>query len=70
GILSYQEWLIKPDREIYDLLLRRYELKPEECLFFDDRADNCETAERVGIHTHRFIGYEDAVAYLRTLGIL
>lgn len=69
GILSYQEQLLKPEPAIYELLLRRYGLNPSECLFFDDREDNCMGAERFGIHTHRFIGYEDAMACLKGLGI-
>lgn len=37
GILSYQEKLIKPDPAIYQLLLRRYGLKAEECVFWMTR---------------------------------
>ena len=49
GIVSYQVKEIKPDRRIYELLLNKYDLKPEECLFFDDRADNVETARKMEI---------------------
>lgn len=44
GILSFQERLIKPDPEIYQLLLKRYKLKAEECVFIDDTAKNVEAA--------------------------
>ena len=50
GIVSYQVHALKPDREIYEILLARYDLVADQCLFFDDRADNVEGARKVGIH--------------------
>ena len=44
--------LVSPERGhagIYELLLNKYDLKAEECLFFDDRADNVEGARNLGI---------------------
>ena len=49
GIVSYQVKEIKPGRRIYELLLNKYDLKAEECLFFDDREDNVEAARTMGI---------------------
>ena len=49
GIVSYQVKEIKPYRRIYELLLNKYDLKAEECLFLDDRADNVEGARNLGI---------------------
>ncbi|NBJ94067.1 HAD family hydrolase [Parablautia muri] len=49
GILSFQERLIKPDPEIYQLLLKRYKLKAEECVFIDDTAKNVEAAVKEGM---------------------
>lgn len=48
-VVSYQVHLIKPDPRIYQCLLERYGLKPEECIFFDDRKENVEGALAVGI---------------------
>lgn len=42
--------LLKPEQEIYELLLKTYSLKPEECLFIDDVKANIEGAEKCGIH--------------------
>ena len=50
GILSYKEHLIKPEPEIYQLLLKRYGLKAEESVFLDDTLKNVEAAEEQGIH--------------------
>lgn len=50
-IISAQEHVKKPNEEIYKLLLNRYELKAEECLFIDDddSGRNYETANKIGI---------------------
>ena len=50
GILSYREQLIKPDAEIYELLLERYSLNAHESVFIDDTAENIEAARKLGIH--------------------
>lgn len=51
GIWSYQDHLIKPDPKIYELLLSRYSLKANECLFIDDHIENLDEARRHGIYT-------------------
>lgn len=49
GILSWSVKLIKPDKAIYELLLKRYSLKAEECVFLDDSEKNVEAAREVGM---------------------
>ncbi|MBO4213196.1 MAG: HAD family phosphatase [Clostridia bacterium] len=51
GIRSYKEHLLKPEPEIYKLLLDRYGLAADECLFVDDLENNTKGANAVGIHT-------------------
>lgn len=46
--------MLKPEREIYEHVLERYQLKPEECLFIDDRPENAEAARAVGMRAHVF----------------
>ena len=50
GILSYKERLVKPNPEIYRLLLKRYGLKAGECVFIDDTKKNVDAAIEEGIH--------------------
>ena len=50
AIFSYTVKQIKPDLEIYETLLNQYRLKPDECVFIDDRMENIEGAEKAGIH--------------------
>ena len=53
AVVSYRIHMIKPEPEIYHYLLDQYSLKPEECLFLDDKKVNVEAAEREGIRTVR-----------------
>ena len=50
GILSWMDRLIKPDPAIYQLLLDRFGLKADECVFIDDTKVNIEAGEALGIH--------------------
>ncbi|MCR4782797.1 MAG: HAD family phosphatase, partial [Lachnospiraceae bacterium] len=40
GVFSYKVKLIKPDHKIYETILEKYNLKPEECVFLDDNENN------------------------------
>lgn len=51
GIASNRVHLLKPDPEIYRLLVETYRLKAEECLFIDDMPVNTEAARMLGFHT-------------------
>lgn len=69
GILSYKDKVTKPDRQIYELLLGRFGLKAEECVFLDDTKKNIDGAHVVGIHGILFQNREQAVAELKKLGV-
>ncbi len=68
-IFSFKEGIVKPDRRIYELLLDRYGLKAEECVFIDDTQKNVEAARTLGFEGIVFDGYEDAVQKLKELGV-
>ena len=59
-MFSYMCHAIKPEKEIFENLLNKYDLKAEECVFIDDRAENIEGAERVGFVGIQFKSYEQA----------
>ena len=48
-IVSGEEKTRKPFKEIYDLTLNRFNIKPESALFIDDNLRNIEAAESLGI---------------------
>ncbi|MBQ7364816.1 MAG: HAD family phosphatase [Clostridia bacterium] len=68
GIICSADYRVtKPDTRLYKILLDTYALTAEECLFIDDRADNIEAAERLGIHGYLFDGDAKTLAqYLDT----
>ena len=53
-IISCETALIKPEKEIYSLLLERYNLEPEQTMFIDDRKENTDAAAELGIVPFHF----------------
>lgn len=49
--LSQDINLRKPNRNIFDFVLRENNLVANECLFIDDTKDNTDTADAMGFHT-------------------
>ena len=68
-VVSGTEKLIKPDPEIFLLLLNRYNLKAEESVFIDDNAKNIATAKNLGFATIHIKPETDLGEELRNLGI-
>lgn len=48
-VVSADEHLMKPEPEIYRCLFDRFNLKPEECLFADDREENILGGQQLGM---------------------
>jgi len=53
-VVSADVKLVKPDPEIFRVLLRRHNLNPARTLFIDDNAHNIATAKSLGLVTHHF----------------
>lgn len=68
-ILSYREKMTKPDPAVFQLLLDRYQICPEEAVFIDDTLVNIHAAEKLGIHGIHFQSLEQAKEELKKLGI-
>lgn len=49
GVFSCDVKLLKPDDAIYQELIEKYGIDPENAVFFDDLEANCEGARRAGI---------------------
>lgn len=67
GIISYEVGRVKPDPEIYRLLLEKYDLKPQECVFIDDMPQNIEMAKSLGINGIVYKNYEQVQDELHSL---
>jgi len=58
-LVSGDEKLAKPDPAIFHLLLNRYNLQAQDCLFIDDSKINIEAASRIGFETHHFTSAQE-----------
>lgn len=54
--ISADYQMIKPDPVIYQTFFKEFDLRPEECLFIDDRLDNVEAAIAQGMDAIQFTG--------------
>jgi 2-haloacid dehalogenase len=68
-VVSAHERLIKPDPAIYHVLLERYGLSANDCVFIDDSARNIESARAVGMQGVHFVEPIDLRAQLRVAGV-
>ncbi len=50
-VISYEEKVIKPEKAIYDILVSRYNLIPQECVFLDDHSSFLKPAKQLGMST-------------------
>lgn len=51
-LISADYKLLKPEKEIYQALFERFDLKPEECYFIDDVQKNIDGAKAAGMDGH------------------
>ena len=63
-IISSDEKVIKPEPAIYQRLFDKFDIKPEECIFTDDKVENVEGGKRLGMDG---IVFTDAKQYEREL---
>ncbi len=50
-VTSFAEGCCKPDRKIFEIVLRRYGLDPAQTVMLDDSEANCQAAEAVGMQS-------------------
>lgn len=60
----------KPNREIFEFVMRENNLNPKETLFIDDSPQHLKTAEMLGLNTHLLTAEETLESYLYDSGIL
>lgn len=59
---SYEMGMRKPDPEIFNTLIRKHDLSPKRTLFVDDKKENTDVAESLGLHVWNLqVGKEDVV---------
>jgi len=58
---SFDHGIIKPDKAIYEKILRENDLRPEETLYIDDTAENLPPAAELGMYVYHLEEGEDLV---------
>ncbi len=60
-VVSFEEGVAKPDRKIYRTAAKKLGVKPEECVFVDDKLRNVEVADELGMEGIVYTSLEDLV---------
>ena len=60
GVFSCDVKLIKPQREIYECLAKKFHLNPSECVFLDDIERNIQAARDFGFNAIQFVTFQQA----------
>ena len=68
-IFSFDEGMVKPEPEIYNLALERLDVKPEEAIFVDDKERNTVAAEKLGIRSIIFKSFDQFKKELLEFGV-
>ncbi|MCX4268232.1 MAG: HAD family phosphatase [Lachnospiraceae bacterium] len=66
-VISYQVEMVKPNPKIYQYLAEKYQIKPEEAVFLDDRKENVDGAAACGFSGIVFENYKQAREELERL---
>ena len=69
AVFSYEVQSVKPEPEIYQALMKKYQLNPTECVFLDDNRANIIAANQLGMATIHFHTKSQAEEELRSLGV-
>lgn len=70
-VISCEEKTSKPEEEIYNRLFTRFNLKPEESFFIDDREPNIKASKKLGMdgHIYDMNNIEDLISDLKNHGV-
>lgn len=69
-VVSGQEKMIKPNKQIYHLLLDRYNLRAENTIFIDDNINNIKAAEEIGLYGIYFEGPNQLETRLSLINVI
>ena len=69
-VISCYIHLLKPEPAIYQFILNKYNLRPEETIFIDDMEVNVQAAAQLGLATIRFLSPAQFREALQHLGCL
>jgi epoxide hydrolase-like predicted phosphatase len=68
-VISAEEGVRKPDAQIFERMLARLGIAPDEAVFVDDFPANVAGARAAGLHALQFTGTPETIAGLAALGV-
>ncbi len=68
-VFSFETGHIKPEKEIYHVIMDKYGLSADECVFIDDNAANLVYPKEIGWSTIQFRDFAQVQEELRALGV-
>lgn len=67
---SFEFGFRKPDHKAFQFVLNNHNLTPKKTLFIDDKLENIQSAEELGIQTwHLQVGQEDVIDLLQKINL-
>ncbi len=69
AVFSFETGHIKPEKEIYHVIMDKYGLLPKECVFIDDNAANLVYPKELGWSTIQFHNFVQVKEELHVLGV-
>jgi 2-haloacid dehalogenase len=69
-VISGEEKLIKPDKKIFERMLKRYHLEAKNALFIDDNINNIQAAKEIGFVTIHVTEKTNLKSELHILGLI
>lgn len=67
--ISCDDKLRKPDEKAFRLILQRLKVKPKNSVFIDDKQENLDVAESIGMKTALFENNKQFLSHLKKLGV-
>ena len=67
--ISFSFGVVKPAPEIFKIALNELKASPWQCVFIDDRKENIETSQQIGIHSVLFKNADQAINDLNKIGV-
>ena len=64
-IFSYQEWVMKPDQKIFQILIDKSWIDASKIIYSDDKEEKVQWAKALWIQTFVFHGFDEFVEDLR-----
>jgi FMN phosphatase YigB (HAD superfamily) len=68
-IISSKVHLVKPEKQIFQLLLDTYKLTPEKCILIDSQRNNIDVAHEMKMQTITYETPSQLTSQLKKLGI-